>query len=148
MVLLLVVGYVAYRVIDIGQGRFENVEAARAKERAKILEERRAEDKKWLHDKASWFNKEKGLVRVPIEEAKRLTVAELARIQPHPGVSLTEAPPQPPILPKTPDQAGKTTPQAPSAPAALPTAVTAPAANPTPAAATAPTPATQLLFKP
>ena len=75
--------------------------AARAEERAKNLRELRAEENKALSEYA-WQNKEKGFVRLPVDRAMELTLAEynnpqalraemLKRVQ-----KLNEAPPAPP----------------------------------------------------
>jgi hypothetical protein len=94
-VLLLVVGYLTYLFLGIGGADFETADAARVKERQKILADRVAEDQKMLHDKPSWFSKEKGLVRVPIERAMSMTVTELSQVQPHPAYPISQSPPQP-----------------------------------------------------
>jgi hypothetical protein len=49
--------------------------AARAAERAKNLKELRAEENKMLTEYA-WQNKDKGFVRVPVDRAIELTLAE------------------------------------------------------------------------
>ncbi|MCD6050596.1 MAG: hypothetical protein K0Q55_1999 [Verrucomicrobia bacterium] len=75
--------------------------AARATERAKNLKDLRAEENKVLSEYA-WQNKEKGFVRVPVDRAIELTLAEykdpkalraemLKRVE-----KLNEAPPAPP----------------------------------------------------
>lgn len=120
MVLLIFVGYLAYCAFNFGLSRFEDADARRVKERQKILADRLAEDAKWLHGAPSWFNKEKQIVRAPIDEAMRLTAKELAAIPPHPADPI-ELPPPP----------------AAAAPAASP----APQASPAPAAPPMPAPA-------
>lgn len=93
--LLLAAGYLTYLLFSFGSSRFETPDAARVKERQKILIDRVAEDQKMLHDKPSWFSKDKGLVRIPIERAMEMTVTELSQVQPHPAYAISSSPPQP-----------------------------------------------------
>jgi hypothetical protein len=94
-VFLLLVGYLTYVFFDLGAADFQGADIVRAKEREKILADRQADDAKMLHGKPSWFSKDKGLVRVPIERAMSMTVAELSRVQPHPAYPISQSPPQP-----------------------------------------------------
>ncbi len=94
-VLLLAVGFLVYFVFSVGNSSFVSADATRAKEREKILADRVAEDQKMLQDQPSWFSKDKGLVRIPIDRAMSLTVTELAQVQPHPAYPISQSPPQP-----------------------------------------------------
>lgn len=63
-------------------GETEPEEAQRAVLRAKYLAELRADNVKKLGSYA-WLDRTKGSVQIPITEAMKLTVAELATIPPH-----------------------------------------------------------------
>ncbi len=78
--------------------------AARAAERAKNLKELRAEENKVLTEYA-WQNKDKGFVRVPVDRAIELTLAEykdakaLRELMIKRVEKLNEAPPKAPEAP-------------------------------------------------
>jgi hypothetical protein len=93
--LLLLAGLVTYLILSAASADFQTLDAKRVKDREKILADRLSDDQKMLHDKPSWFNKDKGLVRVPIERAMSMTVAELSQVQPHPAYPISQSPPQP-----------------------------------------------------
>ena len=95
MVLLLFAGYLAYCVLNRGMEHFEDADTKRVAERQKILADRHQEDDKLLHDAPGWFNKDKGFVRVPIEQAMAMTVAELGRNKPHAAYPIVAATPAP-----------------------------------------------------
>lgn len=130
IILVIFVGYLTYCAFNFGMTRFETADEKRVKEREKILSDRLSDDAKWLHDAPGWFNKEKGLVRVPIDEAMRMTATELASATPHPADLIAANPGQPSGAPPSP----VTPPN--SAVPALPPGASAPAAAPTPAAGT------------
>ena len=159
---LLLVGLLAYvLIVWIGVDHFTDADAARVLERQKILQDRVTEDYKYLHDKPSYFKKEAGLVRVPIDEAMRMTLADLQKIKPHPAYPIAQSPPQNSSAPTSPDKGagqniktpGKTNGNAPAAsnptvgqaspapvaPSTTPAPVTA-ASNAAPAASAAPSP--------
>jgi hypothetical protein len=158
VVLLLVAGYVTYLFLTIGAGSFETADSKRVAEREKILADRLADDQKVLHGEPSWFNKDKGLVRIPIERAMKMTVTELSQIQPHPAYPISQSPPQPAsalsaygtlapgkaskgtaTLPAGAQPAGSPAP-ATAAPSAVPAASSPAAAAPAPASSPAPAP--------
>ena len=132
-------GLVALVVIGASP-RGNTYEQKRAEERAKKLQAAQETYAQALTTHA-WIDKTKGVVRIPIDEAMKLTVAELSSKKPAPGNPIT--------APETSPSAGA--PPAPSAPAPAantsgtpkPTAVTGPdsegrnqpaaAANPPPA---------------
>jgi tetratricopeptide (TPR) repeat protein len=137
-VLLLAVGYITYLFLTIGAASFETADAKRVVEREKILADRLADDQKMLHAAPSWFSKDKGLVRIPIERAMQMTATELSQVQPHPAYPISKSPPQPASAlsaygTQAPGKAAKAT-------ATLPTGAQ-PAGSPAPAAAPAATPA-------
>ena len=94
-VLLLLAGLGTYLILGSAAADFQTVDQKRALERAKILADRLSDDQKILHDNPSWINKDKGLVRVPIERAMTMTIAELSQVQPHPAYPISQSPPQP-----------------------------------------------------
>jgi hypothetical protein len=155
VVLLLVAGYVTYLFLTIGAGSFETADSKRVAEREKILADRLADDQKVLHGEPSWFNKDKGLVRIPIERAMKMTVTELSQIQPHPAYPISQSPPQPASALSAygtlaPGKASKATATLPAgaqpagspaaAPSAAPAASSPAAAAPAPASSPAPAP--------
>ena len=103
-VLLLIVGIVAYLVIGFGLDHFTDADAARVLERQKILSDRVTEDNKYLQDKPSWFKKDAGLVRVPIDEAMAMTLPVLQANKPHPAYPISQSPPQNAGAPTSPDK--------------------------------------------
>ena len=94
-VVLLLVGALAWIIFGYATGDFVDADAKRVLERTKILADRNAEDAKLLHDPASWQDKGKGIVRVPIERAMTLAMADLEKVQPHPAYPIKQSPPQP-----------------------------------------------------
>ena len=132
--LLLIMGIVAYLVIGFGIDHFTDADAARVLERQKILQDRVTEDYKYLHDKPSWFKKDAGLVRVPIDEAMAMTLPVLQASKPHPAYPIAQSPPQNASAPTSPDK-GQTAPPPPgktndNAPAASNPTVGQPALGP------------------
>jgi hypothetical protein len=83
VLLLLVFGAIAVAIIGPAP-RGDTYEQKRAQDRAKKLKDLRDEDAKALTTYA-WIDKNKGTVRVPIERAMELTVAELANKKPAPA---------------------------------------------------------------
>ena len=92
--------------------RKDNYEDKRAKARAEKLKNAQEETNKALKNYA-WIDKNKGTVRVPIERAMELTVAELAAKKPMPAG---------PIATPEPSPAGSVAPVASTAPSASPSA--------------------------
>jgi hypothetical protein len=92
-VVLLLVVFGAIAVAIIGPGpRGDTYEQQRAQSREKKLKDLRDEDAKNLTSYA-WVDKNKGTVRLPIERAMELTVADLANKKPAPaGPIATPAP--------------------------------------------------------
>lgn len=80
VLLLLVFGAIAVAIIGPAP-RGDTYEQQRAQDRAKKLKDLHDEDAKALTTYA-WIDKNKGTVRVPIERAMELTVAELANKKP------------------------------------------------------------------
>lgn len=142
---LLLVGLLAYvLIVWVGVDHFTDADAARVLERQKILQDRVTEDYKYLHDKPSYFKKEAGLVRVPIDEAMRMTLKDLQKIKPHAAYPIAQSPPQNSSAPTSPDKGagqdiktpGKTNENAPAA-----SNPTVGQASPAPVAPGAPAPA-------
>lgn len=114
-------------------------DVARAAERAKALEEYTKQNAARL-GAYGWFDKAKGQVQIPIEQAMALTVVELNNrppapagpINPPPAATPAEAAPAPPAAAAAP---ANPAPPAPAAPAASPTPTppAAPAEQPAPA---------------
>src|SRR5207253_10737159 len=76
-------------VAVIGPGpRSDTYERMRAEERVKKLKDARDEDAKALTSYA-WVDKNKGTVRLPIDRAMELTVADLANKNPAPAYAIT-----------------------------------------------------------
>ncbi len=116
-ILLLFVVFGAIVLALVGpSSRKDTYEAARAKKRVDNLSALRTEDAKTLSAYA-WVDQAKGTVRIPIDRAMQLTVAELARKKPAPAYAIVVVP------------------SAPAAPAAAPSAAPKNGANPTPAQA-------------
>ena len=104
-VLLLLVGILAYVfIVWGGVDHFTDADATRVLERQKILQDRVTEDYKYLHDAPSYFKKDAGLVRVPIDEAMKMTLADLQKIKPHPAYPISQSPPQNAGAPTSPDK--------------------------------------------
>jgi hypothetical protein len=80
VLLFLVFGAIVIAVIGLAP-RSDTYEQKRATDRAKKLKDLRDDDAKALTSYA-WIDKNKGTVRVPIERAMELTVAELANKKP------------------------------------------------------------------
>ena len=136
VLLLVAVGLLGWLVLGSLAGDFKSADATRADERRKILADRQAEDYKYLHDQPSWFAKDKKLVRVPIEEAMRMTLPVLQANKPHAAYPI--ATPLPDNgAPTSPDKGAGSTPGVNTNPTASnPTVghpVPTPAPNPTPA---------------
>lgn len=146
VLLLIFAAFLTYCIINYGTGSFQNTDQKRVVERQKILADRLAEDTKLLNDQPSWFKKDKQLVRVPINTAMEMTIAELSMIKPHTtDVPVTAQAPA--GAPTSPDKGvasptgGQANPPAsqpvPSAPGA-PAPPATPAVAPSPAGAVAP----------
>jgi len=109
--------------------RGSDYEQTRAKKRAELLKTSREEAAKALTT-YGWIDKNKGVARIPLERAMKLTVAELAQQKPAPAgpIATPEAGPASPA-PASPAPAGS-----PQSGAAQPTASPSgqPAASPSP----------------
>jgi hypothetical protein len=117
--------------------RGSDYEETRAKKRVDNLKTSREEATKALTT-YGWIDKNKGVARIPIERAMKLTVAELARQKPAPAGPIA-TPPQPPA----PAAASPTPAQASTAPAGAPQSGAAqPAASPPGQAPASPSPLT------
>jgi hypothetical protein len=90
VLLLLVFGAIVIAVIGLAP-RTDTYERKRAEDRAKKLKDLRDDDAKALTSYA-WIDKNKGTVRVPIERAMELTVAELANKKPTAAGPIATAP--------------------------------------------------------
>jgi hypothetical protein len=119
VVLLFVLFGAFVLVVFAAMPRGDRFEEQRGEQRMERLRTFNEEHAKALHE-YSWVDKEKGTVRLPINRAMEITVAELAQRKPAPAGDAT--PDKPPGLQTT----------APDKPAPAPTA---PAASPTPTAA-------------
>lgn len=116
--------------------RGDDYEQKRAKAREEKLKTLREADSKALST-YGWVDKNKGVVRVPIERAMELTVAELSSKHPMPAYPIAT----PAAQPTPPGAAAPSPPRAPSPtaqPAAQPGAAATPAASPQSSAAVAP----------
>ncbi len=99
LALMLLFGWLIWNFVhDAG---FKDADARRADERAKIYNDVAAASEKALRDPASYLNKEKGAVRLPIDQAVRLTLDELKNSQPRAAYPLTQSPPVPNPPPAT-----------------------------------------------
>ena len=92
VLLLVTIGLLGWLIFGSLADNFKSADATRADERRKILADRQTEDYKYLHDQPSWFAKDKKLVRVPIEEAMRLTLPELQANKPHAAYPIATPP--------------------------------------------------------
>ena len=92
VLLLVAIGLLGWLIFGSLADNFKSADATRADERRKILADRQTEDYKYLHDQPSWFAKDKKLVRVPIEEAMRLTLPELRANKPHAAYPIATPP--------------------------------------------------------
>ena len=99
--------------------RGSDYEETRAKKRVDNLKTSREEATKALTT-YGWIDKNKGVARIPIERAMKLTVAELARQKPAPAGPI--AAPQPPAASPSPAQASPAPAGAPQPGAAQPAA--------------------------
>ena len=99
--------------------RGSDYEETRAKKRVDNLKTSREEATKALTT-YGWVDKNKGVARIPIERAMKLTVAELARQKPAPAGPI--AAPQPPAASPSPAQASPAPAGAPQPGAAQPAA--------------------------
>ncbi len=115
--------FIVFVMVFIGRPAiaFESAEVIREKERIKIREDILAAAKKEMNEGPSWISKEKGTIRLPINEAMAQTVERLKIKKPR-AANPIETP-------------------APAPAAAAPAAPAAPVASPAPAPAAAPTPA-------
>lgn len=175
-VVLLMIVFGAIAVAIIGPTPRENTyEQKRAEDRVKKLQGLRDEDAKNLKSYA-WVDKNKGTVRLPIERAMELTVAELAKKKPAPAGPIASpaasaapggaavATPAPsasaqptrtpkPIAVEGPDSENRGQPAAATNPAGAkpgtqPNAAATPAASPQLSSAVAPNPATSVSGSP
>jgi hypothetical protein len=116
--------------------RGSDYEETRAKKRVDNLKTSREEATKALTT-YGWIDKNKGVARIPIERAMKLTVTELARQKPAPaGPIATPQPPAPTAASPSPAQAG-----APQPGAAQPAASPSGQAPASPSPRTTPSPA-------
>ncbi len=105
IVLILVAGFLAWLFVGyFGTDRFENLDQKRVKEREAILLKRNTDDAHYLNDPPSYFDKEKGKIRVPMWEAMQLAVVDLQTNKPHAAYPLSQSPPQPAAAPTSPDK--------------------------------------------
>jgi hypothetical protein len=119
--------FIVFVMFFIGRDAFafENAEVVREKERIKIREDVLAAAKKELNEGPTWISKEKGTIRLPINEAMAATIERLKIKKPR-AANPIETPAAAPAAAPAP-----TTPQAPApAPAAAATPAPAPAAPP------------------
>ncbi len=124
--LMLVFGWLIWRFVY--GAKFKDIDARRAEERAKIYTDVASTSSKSLSDPASYLNKEKGVVRLPISDAMRLTLIELEASKPRAAYPIAATDPAPAPVP-APGPAGGNTPAA-SGAAATPGAAPAAAAPP------------------
>jgi hypothetical protein len=131
VLLLVLFGVIVLAVIGPAP-RGDNYEQKRAKDRAEKLKTLREADAKELTT-YGWIDKNKGVVRLPIERAMELTVAELRAKPPLPAYPIaTPAVPAPAAAPNAANPPGAqpaTQPAAAATPAALPRSSAAAAAN-------------------
>ena len=118
--------------------RGSDYEETRAKKRVDNLKTSREEAAKVLTT-YGWIDKNKGVARIPIERAMKLTVAELARQKPAPAGPI--AAPQPPAASPSPAQASPAPAGAPQPGAAQPAASQPGQAPASPSPRTTPSPA-------
>ena len=119
--------------------RGNTYEEKRAKARAEKLQAAREETTKALTTYA-WVNKSKGLVRIPIDDAMKLTVAELAQKTPAPANPIATPEANPSVQGAAPAQPGASAAPAASAPPAVAKAPVSPSASPSPSAPADPLP--------
>ena len=123
--------------------RGSDYEETRAKKRVDNLKTSREEATKALTT-YGWIDKNKGVARIPIERAMKLTVTELARQKPAPaGPIATPQPPAPAAASPSPAQAspapaGAQQPGAAQPAASPPQATQSPPRSPSPASAKTP----------
>ena len=96
---LLLLGLVSLWYFSDAEDHFVDADAKRVQYREKVYSDRVTEDQKYLNDQPSWFAKDKGLVRVPIQTAIEMTIPRLQAVKPHPAYPLTQSPPQPAAAP-------------------------------------------------
>jgi hypothetical protein len=123
--------------------RGSDYEEMRAKKRVDNLKTSREEATKALTT-YGWIDKNKGVARIPIERAMKLTVAELARQKPAPaGPIAAPQPPAPAAASPSPAQASPAPASAPQPGAAQPAASPSGQAPVSPSPRTTPSPAPQ-----
>ena len=121
--------------------RGSDYEQTRAKKRTELLKTSREEAAKALTT-YGWIDKSKGVARIPIERAMKLTVAELARQKPaSAGPIATPQPPAPAAASPSPAQASPAPASAPQPGAAQPAASPSGQAPVSPSPRTTPSPA-------
>lgn len=141
--LLLTIGLLTLLAIGWkGEGSFTDVDTQREAYRAKVLADRVTEDHKLLYEAPTWFAKDKGLVRVPIDQAVAMTMPRLQSEKPHAAYPLSQSPPQPAAAPTSPgvgssDTGGNAINPPSSNPTVGQTSASAPIAAPAPSAAPA-----------
>lgn len=125
----LLLAFVVLVMVFIGHNAltFQDADALREVERIKIREEVAATAKKAMEDAPSWINKEKGVVRLPINQAMALSVDRLKIKKPR-AANVIEVTPPAAAAPTA------TTPAAATPTAAATPATTTPAPAPVPAA--------------
>ena len=131
VVLLFVLFGVIVLAIIGPSSRGSDYEQTRAKKRMETLKTVREDAEKALNTYA-WIDKNKGVVRIPINRAMELTIAQLAQQKPAPAGPIATPGPQATAVPASPASAGPPKPGA-----------AQPAASPSPAAAGSPSPAPQ-----
>jgi hypothetical protein len=125
--------FVVFVILFIGRPAiaFESSGVIREKERIKIREEVLAAAKKELNEGPAWISKEKGTIRLPINEAMALTVERLKIKKPR-AANPIETPAAAPAAPAPATAPAAPAPNAAATPA--PPAPAAPAPAPSPAA--------------
>ena len=142
VVLLLLVGLLAWTFFGAAAHNFLTADGKRVLERQKILADRQTKDHKYLTDRPSWFKKDAGLVRVPLDQAMKLALADLQKTQPHAaypvaGTIMDSAAPQ------SPDKGAGSVPGVTANPGATNTTTGHPVPTPAPSATPALPPGTQ-----
>jgi hypothetical protein len=132
-------GLIAFVLLK-ASARGDTYEAKRAKVRAEKLEAAQKENATALTT-YGWVDKTKGVARIPVDQAMKLTLAELADKKPTVGA---------PIVAEAPSAAPQTSaaPNASASPAANASASPAASAAASPAAKASPTPATEISTTP
>src|SRR5919198_5718093 len=145
--LFVLFGFIVLAVIGPSP-RTSDYEETRAKKRMERLKALHEETQKDLTTYA-WVDKNKGVVRIPIDRAMELTVGDLAQRKPAPAGPIAIATPAAPAVPAasppteaSPDTAASPQGAAVSSPPPSGAASPSPATQPSPAASASPAPTT------